>query len=98
MSYFGDIFKAVAPSLVGLGTGLIMNNQNVQAAKGQANTQKELLQLQIQNTKEQQQLLLQSQMGGQGNNETKSNLPLYLGLGLGGVLVLGVVIFAVTRK
>ena len=97
MSYAGDLIKAVAPSLIGLGTGLIMNNQNVKNAKGEANSQKELLQLQLQNTKEQQQLLLQSQMG-QTQPQTKSNLPLYIGLGVGGVLVLGVVIFVVTRK
>jgi hypothetical protein len=97
MSLVGDILKGIAPSIVGLGTGLIMNNQNVKAAQGQANTQKELLELQIQNTKEQQKLLLQSQQGT-GKTETKSNLPLYIGIGLGGFLVLGVVIFAITRK
>jgi hypothetical protein len=97
MSYAGDLIKAIAPGIIGLGTGLIMNNQNVKNAQGQANSQKELLELSIKNTKEQQQLLLQSQQGG-GKTETKSNLPLYIGIGLGGVLVLGVVIFAVTRK
>jgi hypothetical protein len=97
MSLVGDILKGIAPALVGFGGGLIMNNQNVKNAQGQANSQRELLELQIQNTKEQQQLLLLSQQG-QGTTETKSNLPLYIGLGLGGFLVLGIVIFAVTRK
>jgi hypothetical protein len=35
---------------------------------------------------------------GQATTTKKSNLPLYIGLGVGGVLVLGVIVFAVTRK
>jgi hypothetical protein len=38
------------------------------------------------------------QQSSQPPTKEKSNLPLYIGLGVGGVVVLGVVIFAVTRN
>lgn len=99
MSYVGDIFKAVAPALVGFGTGMIMNHQAVQNAKGQANAQQEALNAQyaiaMQNQKN---IELMKQQSSQAPPKEKSKLPLYIGLGVGGVLVLGVIIFAVTRN
>lgn len=99
MSYVGDIFKAVAPTLVGFGTGMIMNNQARQQAKGQANKEQELLNQQYQIALQNEKNLKLMQQSGQGTPEKeKSNLPLYIGLGVGGVVILGVVIFAVTRN
>ena len=40
---WGKLITAIAPSVVGLGAGLIMNNQAVQNAKGQANAQQDAL-------------------------------------------------------
>lgn len=96
---WGGIVKAVAPSLVGLGTGLVMNNQAVQNAKGQANKEQELLNQQYQIALQNEKNLKLMQQSSQGTPEKeKSNLPLYIGLGVGGVVILGVVIFAVTRN
>jgi hypothetical protein len=100
MGFFSsDLFKTLATGLLTLGTGLILNNQAVQNAKGQANdTQKALdtqYQIALQN---QRNIKLMQQAGQEAPPKEKSNLPLYIGLGVGGVLVLGIVIFAVTRK
>ena len=96
---WGGIIGSVAPAIVGLGTGLIMNNQAVQNAKGQANAQQQALDAQyaiaLQN---QRNIQAMQQQAKAPVKEEKNNLPLYIGLGVGGVLVLGVVIFAVTRK
>jgi hypothetical protein len=95
---WGKIVQAVAPAVVGLGTGLIMNNQAVKNAQGQANAQQEALNAQYavaqQNAKN---IELMKQLGKEPPKE-KSKLSLYIGLGVGGVLVVGVIIFAVTRN
>jgi hypothetical protein len=43
---WGKIVGSILPSIVGLGTGLIINNQNVQRARGEANDAKAYLELQ----------------------------------------------------
>ncbi len=99
MSVATDILKAIAPALVGLGTSLIMNNQAVKNAKGQANATQQALDTQYQIAlKNQENIRAMQQAGKEPPPKEKSNLPLYIGLGVGGVLVLGIVIFAVTRK
>jgi hypothetical protein len=99
MSVATDILKAIAPALVGLGTSLIINNQNVKNAKGQANATQQALDTQYQIALKNQENIRAMQQAGQAPPpKEKSNLPLYIGLGVGGVLVLGIVIFAVTRK
>lgn len=96
---WGKLINSIAPALVGLGTGLIMNNQAVQNAKGQANATQEALNTQYQIALQNQQNIKLMQQAGQAPPpKEKSNLPLYIGLGVGGVVVLGVIIFAVTRK
>lgn len=94
-----DIGKSLAGSLVALAPQLIMNNQNVKNAQGQANDASRLAEIQYQTAlANAQAMALASQAGGKTPEAPKSNLPLYIGLGVGGVVLLGVIIFAVTRK
>ncbi len=96
---WGKLLGDIAPSLIGFGTGLVMNHQQVQKAKGEANDAKSLAELQYQTVLQNQQNIKLMQQAGQAPPEKeKSNLPLYIGLGVGGVVILGVLIFAVTRK
>ena len=100
MGFFSsDLFKTLASGVLTLGTTLIINNQNVKNAQGQANSTQEALDKELaiaqQNTLN---IKLMQQAGKAPPEEEKSNLPLYIGLGVGGVVILGVVIFAVTRK
>lgn len=97
---WGGLIESVAPALVGLGTGLIMNNQNKQQAIGVANNQQQALQTQYEIAqKNQENLVLQNQLNQPKAPTTqKSNTALYISLGVGGVALLGIVIFAVTRK
>lgn len=85
-------------TLLGFGTGLITGNQQKKLAERQARDAKDLADKQIQA----QQLALQTaelqlkaqQKGGGG----KSNTGLYVGLGVGGVLVLGLVVYLAVKK
>ena len=96
---WSGLIKSIAPALVGLGTGLIMNNQAKKNAQGQANATQEALNTQYQIALQNQQNIKLMQQAGQAPPpQEKSNLPLYIGLGVGGVVILGVVIFAVTRR
>ena len=104
MSWFSNFISSEAGgnaigSLLGLGTGLIVNNQVKQNAKGQANDAKTLAELQLkaqQEAKETALLQLKAQQSGSQNKE--SNTGLYIGLGVGGVLILGLVVFLVVKK
>jgi hypothetical protein len=97
--FIKDLTKSLAPALIGLGTTLIVNNQNVKNAQGQANATQQALNAQYQIAlQNQQNIKLMQQAGQEPPPKEKSNLPLYIGLGVGGVVILGVVIFAVTRK
>jgi len=98
MGSWTDVIKAVIPTFVEFGTGMIMNNQAVQNAKGQANAQQEALNAQYAIALQNEKNIKLMQQSNQAPPKEKSNLPLYIGLGVGGVLVIGVVIFAVTRK
>jgi beta-lactamase class D len=96
---WGKLAYAIAPSLVGLGTGLILNNQAVQNARGQANATQEQQLRDLEIAKQNEKNILLAKMANQQTPvKEKSNLPLYIGLGVGGVVILGIVIFAVTRK
>lgn len=104
MSLFGDFLKSdvggsAITSLLGLGTGLVLSNQEKQMAKGEANTAKELADKQIQAQQlayQTAQLQLQAQQGAGGSS--KSNTGLYVGLGVGGVVILGLVVYLAVKK
>jgi len=87
----------LAPMILGAGTKLVFDNQAKQDAKKTANDSKALAE-----QYERIALLNQQTAGLQNQGGTKeppkSNTALYIGLGVGGVVVLGVIIFAVTRK
>ena len=96
---WSGIVKSIAPALVGFGTGMIANNQAVKNAQGQANATQQALDTQYQIALQNQQNIKLMQQAGQAPpTKEKSNTALYVGLGIGGVVILGVVIFAVTRK
>ncbi len=97
--FIKDLTKSLAPALLGLGTQLIINNQNVQNAQGQANAQQQALQTQYQIAlANQQTVALQNQANRpQVTDSGGSKVALYVGLGLGGVLILGLVIYAVRK-
>jgi hypothetical protein len=95
----GKLLNAVLPGIITGGTALILNNQAVQKAKGEANLIKEesdkayaIAMQQAQNLRD------LKQINKAPPEKEKSKLPLYIGLGVGGVVVLGVIIFAVTRS
>jgi hypothetical protein len=103
MSLFGDFIKTSGGSqaiagLLGLGGGLVMSNQQKQNAKKQSNDAKALAQAQIKAQElayQTAQLQLQAQKGGGG---AKSNTGLYVGLGIGGAVILGLVVFLAVKK
>jgi hypothetical protein len=85
--------------ILGLGTGLILSNQQKQNAKGQANDAKAIADAQVKAQElayQTAQLQLQAQQGGGG--VAKSNTGLYVGLGIGGAVILGLVVFLAVKK
>lgn len=104
MSIFGDFIKSSAGSeaiggLLGLGTGLILSNQQKQNAKGQANDAKAIADAQVKAQElayQTAQLQLQAQQGG--GSGAKSNTGLYVGLGIGGAVILGLVVYLAVKK
>jgi hypothetical protein len=104
MSAFGDFLKSSAGgeaigSILGLGVGLIGSNQQKQIAKGQANDAKAIADAQVKAQElayQTAQLQLQAQQGG--GSKDKSNTGLYVGLGIGGAVILGLVVFLAVKK
>lgn len=104
MSLFGDFIKTSAGSeaiggILGLGTGLILSNQQKQNAKGQANDAKAIADARVKAEElafQTAQLQLQAQQGAGGSG--KDNTALYIGLGVGGVVILGLVVFLAVKK
>jgi len=103
MNFFsGDTFKDLVKIVVGAGVGAIANNQIRQDAKGAANAKNEQLAAELKIAEQNAtNILLAEQISKNKASppiEGKSNTILYVGLGVGGVLVLATVIFVVTRK
>lgn len=97
--FIKDLATSLAPAIGGLGVSLILNNQAVKKAQGEANFIKEESDKAYATAMQQaQNLKLLKEAGKAPPKEEKSKLPLYIGLGVGGVVVVGVIIFAVTRK
>jgi hypothetical protein len=102
MSAFGDFLISdsggkLLGGVLGLGGGLVMSNQEKQRAKKQGNDAKAVAEAQL----KAQQLAyetakLQAQQGGAVG--AKSNTGLYVGLGLGGAVILGLVVYFAVKK
>jgi len=88
------------PSLINLGTTAFSTKQQQDLIKQQANAQAQSLDKQL---AIEQERTRQAQLGMQNANSgglvgASGNTMLYVGLGIGAVVILGVVIFSVTRK
>jgi hypothetical protein len=102
MSAFGDFLISdsggkLLGGVLGLGGGLVMSNQEKQRAKKQGNDAKAVAEAQL----KAQQIAyetakLQAQQGGAVG--AKSNTGLYVGLGLGGAVILGLVAYFAVKK
>jgi hypothetical protein len=93
---YGGIISAGIPAL----TTLFMSNTNTKNLQAQLNAQNEANQTQLQLADKQLEIARLQAQGGLNQQTAKGsgNTMLYVALGVGGVLVLGIVIFAVTRK
>jgi len=104
MSAFGNFINSstgsnAISSLLGLGTGLIVANQQKQLAQGQSNDAKAIAEAQIKAQElayQTAQLQLQAQQTPKATGG--SNTALYVGLGVGGVVILGLVVFLAVKK
>lgn len=98
----GDSWTSIGTSVVG-GLGSFFSSQNnVKSAQAQADAMRENAQAQLgiaQLQLQQEKLRAETALALAKNPQSKSsNTTLYVALGIGGVLILGLVIFAVTRK
>ena len=104
MSWFSSFMNSEAGgqsvnALLGLGIGAIANNQVKKNAKGQANDAKALADAQIKAQElalQTAQLQLQAQQSA--GSGAKSNTGLYVGLGVGGVVILGLIVYLAVKK
>ena len=105
MSWFSKFISSEAGgnaigTVLGLGAGAILSNQQKQDAKGQANNAQALADKQIQAQQlalETAKLQLEAQKSGTASGGS-NNTALYIGLGVGGVVILGLVVFLAVRK
>jgi len=103
MKFFeGDIFKQLVTAVVGVGVGAFTSNQIRQEAQGAANAKSAQLAAELKIAEQNATNILLAEQISKNKASTpikgKSNTILYVGLGVGGVLVLATVIFVVTRK
>jgi hypothetical protein len=96
---WSGLLGKILPSIIGITGGLVMNNQQVQKAKGEANDAKAIADAQYQTILENNRAKLLALQGG-GTAPVvakKSNTLLYVGLGVGGVLLIGTIILVARR-
>lgn len=100
MGSWSDALGAILPSVIKIGGGMIADHQLIQQAKGQANDAKALADTQYATAYANAVASANANANANAKppDKPKSNTALYIGLGVGGVVLLGVVIFAVTRK
>lgn len=95
----GSDYTNIGTSLFGGATSYFGNVEQRKAAQAQADALKEQGYTQLQIAKIQQETkLAELEALKSGGGKTAGNKTLYIALGVGGVVVLGLVIFAVTRK
>jgi hypothetical protein len=97
----GSEWAQLGTSTLGLGLGYFGKQEESKGLQAQADALKskgysdvEVAKLMLEGEK----LKLQTALAGGGKSSSGGNTTLYIALGVGGVLVLGLVIFAVTRK
>jgi len=97
---FKDYSSSIA-DVIGGGLGYFGKQEERKSAEAQADALRskgysdvEVAKLMLEGKK----LELQTALAGGGKSSGGSNTMLYIGLGIGGVVILGLVIFAVTRK
>jgi len=98
MSTWGDVLKSITPTILGFVGGAVVSNQERQKAKGEANDAKAVADLQYQTALAQERALALQNQVKTNQPAPKSNTALYIGLGVGAVVLIGVVIFAFRRK
>jgi hypothetical protein len=84
-------------TVLGLGAGLVQSNQQKKLAEQQAKTAKALAEAQLK-AKELEYQTAQLQLQTQKGSSVKSNTALYVGLGVGGVAILGLVVYLAVKK
>lgn len=93
-------WTGIGTTVLGSTTALLSSKENRKSAEAQAEALKQKGYSDIEVAKlmlEGKKLELETALAG-GGKKTTGNTTLYIALGVGGVLVLGLVIFAVTRK
>jgi len=104
MSYFTtdagrNTISAGISNILGLGTTLIGANQNRKLLEGQANISAQQNQTAIEVERERtKQAQINLEASRAKTTTSGGNNALYIGLAVGGVVVLGGIIFAITRK
>ena len=91
-------YGALAGSVLGAGSSIFGASQMTKSAKEQAKIASQNNATALELAKINQQTELMKLQGNQGSSGASSNTTLYVALGVGGVLILGLTIFAVTRK
>lgn len=96
---WSDAVGAMGSAFINLGGSLIKSNQDIKNAQFQANAQLQALdkQYQIALTNQQTIAMQNQQNKPKVEGDGKNNIPLYIGLGVGGILVLGIVIYAIKK-
>lgn len=86
-------------ALLGSVTGFLGSKDQLNAAKANANATLESNKLALEAEKlKLQGVLTMAQIQAQANNKPANNTALYIGLGVGGFVILGLMVFLITKK